>query len=386
MKIEEFIARNELENRRYAEKLQNYNKEKEEKIAEIKEYYHNIKINNALNRINEKEYEHENNLKLLNSNLENIRKKKGEEDKQKREKMELERSRKENSFMMNLMEQMDQKERKYEQNRYIIQERKKEKYELVKKQNKEKEEIKKQFEELTTKNRGEIDIEKIKQLFPDDEELHQKLEKTKQEFEKRQNKQIEAYERDKFQRRKNLEKHKRPQSSGKLTMQKTKSSKNNYNNTNKFSNINNPKNTYNASIKSNMSNTKSIKRPKTANMRKNNKTNYEDLIMEDIPKISEKEILNENKITLMIKDYNEKLMRDLLNFFNMERAAENERRDLLNSVKSEIEKKRLEKIFAMQRAQSADKMGEYNKVIDEKLERYEKEWRNVYEKQTNNSI
>ena len=79
-----------------------------------------------------------------------------------------------------------------------MKQKQKEKYEFLKQQKQEKEKIKKQFEELTTQNKGEIDIEKIKKLFPDDEKLHKELEKTKNDFEKKQQKKVEAYERDKF--------------------------------------------------------------------------------------------------------------------------------------------------------------------------------------------
>ena len=83
----------------------------------------------------------------------------------------------------------------------------------------------------------------------------------------------------------------------------------------------------------------------------------------------------------MVKDYEEKLMKDFLNFMNNEKEAENERKNIIKETKSEKEKKRLEKIFAMQRGQSSDKIGEYNKLIDVKLEKYEKELKKLYEKQ-----
>ena len=83
----------------------------------------------------------------------------------------------------------------------------------------------------------------------------------------------------------------------------------------------------------------------------------------------------------MIDDYKKKLMKDFLNFFNKEKEADNERKELIKEAETEKEKKRLEKIFAMQRGQSADKIGEYNKLIDEKLEKYEKQLNKIYEKQ-----
>ena len=58
---------------------------------------------------------------------------------------------------------------------------------------KKKEMIKKQFEELTKKNNKNIDIEKIKKLFPDDEKLHQHLENIKEEYDERKRKRIENF-------------------------------------------------------------------------------------------------------------------------------------------------------------------------------------------------
>ena len=121
--------------------------------------------------------------------------------------------------------------------------------------------------------------------------------------------------------------------------------------------------------------------PKTVNKINKNKSINNCLIMEDMPKITGKEILNENKIKFMINDYKEKLMKDFLNFLNKETEDENERKNIIKETKSEKDKKRLEKIFAMQRGQSTDKIGEYNKLIDVKLEKYEKELKKMYEKQ-----
>ena len=47
---------------------------------------------------------------------------------------------------------------------------------------------KKQFEELTKKNNKNIDIEKIKKLFPEDENLHKHLDDIRKEFEERKKK------------------------------------------------------------------------------------------------------------------------------------------------------------------------------------------------------
>ena len=373
-KIDQFRIRNEIEKRRYIEELQNYNRDKEQRVLEQKEYFKNMKIDDALRRIEEKNMEFEKNMEMKKRQDELIRRKKEEEEELKKERMEYERSRIENNFIENLMKDMEEKEKRYEENRKKMQDKEKAKYDFIKKQNKEKEKIKKHFEELTTKNKGEIDIEKIKQLFPDDKELHKKLDITKQEFEKKQSKQINAYERDKFQRREMLKKLKRSKSSEK--------SKTIGSNTNNDININTANNNQNYILNNNNMNlTADKKRPKTANKVKRINSVRNTFTIEDIPKISGKEMLNENKIIFMVKDYKDRLMKDFLKFLNKEKEAENGRKKIIKEANTEKERKRLEKIFAMQRAQSADKIGEYNKVIDEKLEKYEKELRQIYEKQ-----
>ena len=150
----------------------------------------------------------------------------------------------------------------------------------------------------------------------------------------------------------------------------TKSSNFNQNNTYK-SNTNN---------KSSSNIKKTKKRPKTANKVIINNNNVE---IHDIPEVTGKEILNENKIKYMLEDYQKKLMKDFLNLFNKEDKADDERRKIIDEMEEGIEKRRLEKIFAMQRGLSSDKIGEYNNLIDEKLKKYEQKLREVYEEQKN---
>ena len=85
----------------------------------------------------------------------------------------------------------------------------------------------------------------------------------------------------------------------------------------------------------------------------------------------------------MLEDYQKKLMKDFLNLFNKEDKADDERRKIIDEMEEGIEKRRLEKIFAMQRGLSSDKIGEYNNLIDEKLQKYEQRLREVYEAQKN---
>ena len=277
-----------------------------------------------------------------------------------------------------LQEEMKIKEQNYERNRKNEQKKRDEKMNYIKKQKEQKENIKNQFDELIKKNKGEIDIEKIKKLLPDDIEFHQKIEKAKEEFEQRQQKQINAYENDKFKRRKILELR---SNSAKKYMTKKDTPNYSYYNT-KTSNFNKT-NTYkiNPNNKSNSNIKKTKKRPQTANKVKINDKDYVEI--HDIPNVTGKEILNENKIKYMLDDYQNKLMKDFLNLFNREDKADDERKRIIDEMEEGIEKKRLEKIFAMQRGLSSDKIGEYNNLIDEKLKKYEQKLREVYENQKN---
>jgi hypothetical protein len=287
-------------------------------------------------------------MKEKNEEIKKMRKEKDLKDEQKLAKMSYERSKIENNKRDYLMRELIDKEKKYEENRNEARRKEKEKYDLLRQQKEEKEKIKNKFENLMAKNKGEINIEKIKKLIPDDEELHERLEQVKKEFEQKKSKQIGAYERDKAKRRQTLSKNK---SRSINNMSKNSSKENNKN---------------------------KLKRANTANRSSGSK--YHIPIM-DIPKLSGKEILNENKIKFMVEDYHKKLMKDFYVFLNKEKKVQKERNELFKEAETEKEKKRLEKIFAMQRGQSEDKIGEYNNLIDEKLKIYEEQLRKIYEKQ-----
>ena len=94
--------------------------------------------------------------------------------------------------------------------------------------------------------------------------------------------------------------------------------------------------------------------------------------------VSDPIIVNDedNKITPelakeMYNDYQEQLYHDLLLFIEDERSKDKEREMILNNTNDNATKKRLTKIFSLQRAQSSDKIGEYNKMIDTKLEAFQ---------------
>ena len=74
-------------------------------------------------------------------------------------------------------------------------------------------------------------------------------------------------------------------------------------------------------------------------------------------------------------------MKDFLNLYEKEKKANKERDKEFNEVEDEKEKKRLAKILAMERAQSSDKIGQYNKLIDDKINEYENKLYQIMENQ-----
>ena len=196
--------------------------------------------------------------------------------------------------------------------------------------------------------------------------MHKKLDKTKNEFEKKQSRQISAYERGKLQRRNVLE-------------MKTKNAKELRAKKREKMEEDNP------------SDNKNIKKRARAKTNNKYKTNL-DLKQEDnkfkildIPQIKDKEILTENKIKFLLEDYKSKALKAFLLFCNKEKEEEVERKEIFAEAKTEKEKKRLQKILKMQNAQSVDKIGEFNNLIDEKIAEYEKALMNYYKKQKNNN-
>ena len=363
-KAEEFKKRNDIEKKLYQEELQRIQMEKEEQMKEQRAYLLNMKLNDDLNRINEKQEEYEKFLKNKKEDNDKKRREKELKEEEKKERMKYERSKIENNYIDNSKKEMEEKEMRYKENREKAQKKLKEKYDFLKKQKEEKEKIKKEFEDLTLQNKGEIDIEKIKELFPDDEELHKKLDKTKSEFEKKQNRQQSAYERGKLQRRSVLEMQ--TQNANKLMEKK--------------------KENLEKAVSNNSKKRKKRSRPKTAtkiksNLELNQKDNKFSIL--DIPKIQDQEPLNENKIQFLLEEYKSRAMKEFLLFCNKEKEAELERKEIYAEAKTEKEKKRLKNILKMQNAQSVDKIGEFNLLIDKKIAEYEKALMEYYKKQNN---
>ena len=197
----------------------------------------------------------------------------------------------------------------------------------------------------------------------------EKLEKTKNEFEKRQSRKIEAYERDKQQRR---------------TIMKIKSESSNKlrEKIEKDSNIK-----IETSKKEINKKSRKKRRPKTAkkletniDINKEDTTNKYKIL--DIPRIKD-EALTEDKIKSLVDDYRSKVLKSFLLFCNKEKEAENERKEIFEEAKTEKEKKRLQNIIKMQNAQSADKIGEFNNLIDKRITEYENALNEYYLRQKN---
>ena len=109
----------------------------------------------------------------------------------------------------------------------------------------------------------------------------------------------------------------------------------------------------------------------------NNKNLMSSIQIQEHPPINKKEKLTEEKINFMVNDYTKKLMSDFLKFCEKEKKANKERDKMINEATNEKEKRRLAKILALQRGQSSDKIGEYNKMIDEKIDDYKEKLNNI---------
>ena len=121
--------------------------------------------------------------------------------------------------------------------------------------------------------------------------------------------------------------------------------------------------------KSKIINNKDISQESGEGYKRKNK----EVILPEHPAISKKEKMTEEKAKILVDEYRNKLMRDFLLFCEKQKKENQNRDKLLNEEKDEVAKRRLAKILAMQRAQSSDKIAEYNKMIDVKLEEYKTE-------------
>ena len=121
--------------------------------------------------------------------------------------LNVENMKKKNEIYRNFLEyELKEKEKKIEDNMRKKIEEQEEKKNIIKEKEKKKEIIKKQFDDMTKKNENEIDIEKIKELFPDDENLHRHLDDIKKEYEEKEKNIIENYTKNKELRHLNSQK------------------------------------------------------------------------------------------------------------------------------------------------------------------------------------
>ena len=114
------------------------------------------------------------------------------------------------------------------------------------------------------------------------------------------------------------------------------------------------------------------KRGKTPNTNRTH-VKKEDNTLPEHPHINDDEELTNEKAQKLIDTYKHQLMVGFTNFCIKENEKDKERNNILNKAVDDVAKKRLAKIHAMQRAQSCDKKGEYNKLIDVKLQEYQDE-------------
>ena len=225
------------------------------------------------------------------------------------------------------------------------------------------------------KNDGEINIDKIKKMFPEDKDLHEHLENMQKEFEENQQNTIKKYNQDKLLKRAQSKNYQRKQTQNSKLSSSTLNNEDDKNNKTRTLRSR-PKTSVNRMNKTN------TKKPKVnQNIPVNLSTSIQ---IQEHPPINKNEQLNENKINNMVTEYTKKLMNDFLKFCEKEKKANKERDKLINEASDEKEKKRLAKILALQRGQSSDKIGEYNKMIDDKIEDYKDKLYTILNNQNNN--
>ena len=342
--------------------------EKERAANEAKqrnEYLKKIKQNDILERINENNEKINNYLeqknrqqamKVQRNALIETEKEVNKKREEQRRQYELEERRLELKEKENRIKEFKEQKEKEAQ----------EKKRLIKEKEKQKEKIKQKFDAFFKKNGATVDIEQIKQMFSDDKELQDHLDKLKNDFEEQSKKDIEKHNRSKqllraqSAQRKKMIKEKTIKAESKEASQVPK----------KEETIHKKKESENR-----------IKRPVTSKENKDlsqesgegYKRKNKEVILPEHPAISKKEKMTEEKAKNLVDEYRNKLMRDFLLFCEKQKKENQNRDKLFNEEKDEVAKRRLAKILAMQRAQSSDKIAEYNKMIDVKLEEYKTE-------------
>ena len=203
-------------------------------------------------------------------------------------------------------------------------------------------------------------------MFSDDKDLQDHLDKLKNDFEEQSKKDIEKHNRAKqllraqSVQRKKMIKEKTIKAESKEASQVSKKEETIYKKKESENRIKRP-----VTSKEN----KDISQESGEGYKRKNK----EVILPEHPAISKKEKMTEEKAKILVDEYRNKLMRDFLLFCEKQKKENQNRDKLFNEEKDEVAKRRLAKILAMQRAQSSDKIAEYNKMIDVKLEEYKTE-------------
>lgn len=98
---------------------------------------------------------------------------------------------------------------------------------------------------------------------------------------------------------------------------------------------------------------------------------------ESVTNIKKIDQVKEAQIKKKVTEYNKKLVREfLLPILTEEKLKEEEREQLFQKTKDTVERKRLEKILAYERAQSSDRINKVNEAIEIKMKEFEDNLRN----------
>jgi len=78
---------------------------------------------------------------------------------------------------------------------------------------------------------------------------------------------------------------------------------------------------------------------------------------------------------MKLDDYRKKLNKQLLNLLTEEKKKDEEREKIFSQATNDNEKKRLNKIFSIERAQSSQKIAKFNEDMDVLLDKFESKLR-----------
>lgn len=394
-KIDAFYQKEEEMNEKKKQTEYNYQRnaearkaallEKEKKANEAKEmsnYMSEQKKNSILNHLNT---ENEKTQFYLQRKEQQSKAQKQKHDLEDTEmKMNVKRTEQLRQYIIETKEEeMKAKNDKIMENRKKKEEEMNEKKRLLKIKEKKREKIQQEFDKIKSKN-GALDFDEIKKLNPQDKDFISRIELLKKDYEDKSRMQIESYQRSKTISR---------QISAQITANRSKSINKNRRNDNIVQTEGNDDNNNSKTMHSKKNNsTIKRKRAQTAkkltgnqqsdmnnaeNSSKTNmqqqKKNNDEIAISDYPPINPKEKMTNAKMKYLLEQYQTKLNKDLLTFIEEKKKQNETNNKLFNEITNEKERRRLMTILKMERAQSSDKIGEYNKMIDVKLEEYKAE-------------